>query len=74
MTLPPWIAAQFDRPAHDTSPETPIEKWFRLHPGVPLQTWCHARAALWAHQSDWAYRNGPLKMELKYNGQHGWWL
>lgn len=74
MAPPPWIAAQFDKPAHDTTPETPIEAWFRIHPGALLQGWCQAMAAVNDVQSDWAYQNGPLKMPERYDGKHGWWL
>lgn len=54
--------------------ETPIERWRRLHPGVLLEGWANAIAALNDIQSDWAYRNGPLNLPERYDGRHGWWL
>jgi hypothetical protein len=54
--------------------ETPIARWLRTHPGVPLDGWANAVAALNDIQSDWAYLNGPLNLPERYDGRHGWWL
>jgi hypothetical protein len=51
-----------------------IAIWRRTHPGVDLQAWCQSMAAVQTIQSDWAYRNGPLRISLEYGGEHGWWL
>lgn len=55
-------------------PETPIAKWQRLHPGVPIEGYAVAMAALHDIQSDWAYANGRLALPERYDGRHGWWL
>lgn len=54
--------------------ETPVEAWQRRHPGVLLDQYVTAIAALDDIQSDWAYRNGPAKLPERYDGRHGWWL
>jgi hypothetical protein len=72
VTLPPLIAAHFEN--HRSEVKTPIEEWFDKHPGVPFEGWIHAVSAVQSQQSDWAYRNGPLKMPEKYDGKDGWWL
>jgi hypothetical protein len=57
-----------------TDAETPITRWHRLHPGVLLEGWVTAMAALDDIRSDWAYRNGRLALPERYDGRHGWWL
>lgn len=54
--------------------ETPIEKWYRLHPHVDLEGWVHMVCATNSTQDDWEYRNGPLNLPERYDGKDGWWL